>query len=279
MIIEDSKMTEKRERRIKRLYEEHGWKISLPPAQIPSEDKAPFGGGLRCFGKVPMRDDYGNKIEGVPKRRCGNVSVKGSLFCRKCGGNNGNALVHGRNTATLSIYRSSFKDKTGDLFQAFLEDPTLCDLRPELAALRTLSVEYINKLTGNKEEKSLKTALKAIKKNVDNEQMSNLEKFIEIRNICFDNLCLTDGDCIDRLIKLCDVIGKMVERIEKIQHKDDFILTPDGIKVLFRCIIDILKKNIGEDVLKQVKEEMLTINIKTRGDLSKYNEIPLKQIG
>ncbi len=53
-------------------------------------------------------------------------------------------------------------------------------------------------------------------------------------------------------------------------------MTPDGLKVLFRCIIDILKENVQEDILKTIKGELIEISVKTKGDLSKYSQIAYK---
>jgi hypothetical protein len=42
------------------------------------------------------------------------------------------------------------------------------------------------------------------------------------------------------------------------------------LKVLFRCITDILKENLNEKTLRSVKEELINISVRTKGDLSKY---------
>ena len=140
-------------KRYLKLWEKHGWKADLTPDCLEEEDRAPFGGGLRCFKKVFIRDDYGNTIEHVPKVRCKNPVIKKSLFCKKHGGGNSNALVNGKRSLTKNLYRGAFQSDLSDLFDKFLNDPAILDIRPELAALRTCFVKWVTELEKPKSER------------------------------------------------------------------------------------------------------------------------------
>ena len=102
--------------------------------------------------------------------------------------------------------------------------------------------------------------------------MNNSKKFIAVRDFCLQQSSITDGESIDRLTHLVDTISKVIDRINRTQNKDEFIMTPDGLKVLLRSVVDILKNNIEENILEKIKEELITISVRTRGDLSRYSE-------
>jgi len=262
-------------KRSERLLKEHGWKLDVPPNCLPEDDRCDFNGGLKCFGRVYNRDDFGNKIIQGGKRRCRNPAVKGSFFCKKCGGGNSNALIHGKRAISGSLYRGAFQSELGDLFNRFVNDPSILDLTPELAALKTCFTVYLKNLSQPKNKVSSKKLLTRIGKVMKDEDLENSEKFVKINEICMSVNSITDGENIDRLVRIIDVISKVIDRINRLQNRSDLILTPDGLKILFRCIVDILKENIEEGVLKKIKGAMMTISVRTQGDLTKYaGEIP-----
>lgn len=275
---EDIKMTkaQRRSLRHKELLEHHGWKLSVPPSALENKDRAGLGGGLKCFRMVADRDANGNKKE--TQHRCGNGCVKGSFFCKKHGGGNNYNLVHGKNQSISSnLYRGAFKADVGDIFEAFLNDPGLLDLKPELSALKVCLNQYIKKLSSeNKTVRNSKRGIRIIRNVIKSKEMNADEKWRYIKDFCARQSTLTDGESLDRILSIIDTTSRVVERIEKIQNRDEFLMTADGLKILFRCIIDVIRDNADPDTLKRVKNNLLQISTRTQGDLSKYTE--MKQI-
>lgn len=262
---------EKRLQKIQKLNELHGWKMNVPPNCLPTEDRAKLGGGLRCFGKVYLRDENGNKKIEEPKKRCGNPAVKGSFFCKKCGGGNSYALTNNKSTSG-SLYRGAFNNQLGSLFDAFLNDPAVLDIIPELTALRLAYRKFIEDVATGKPKTPTNKLIRIIKSITEDEKLLNNDKFAFIKDICAKEMALSDPATIMLMKNVTETIGNTVEKIYKIQSKDDFLLTQDGLKILLRCIIDILKKNVNEEVLGKVKQELLEVSIRTKGDLRKYQE-------
>jgi hypothetical protein len=89
---------------------------------------------------------------------------------------------------------------------------------------------------------------------------------------------LADGEVIDRMLNISETISKIIERIDKHAGKDEFILTPEGLKIFIRCMIDIIKEYVPTTELDKVKERILTINTRTEGDISKYEITKLKDV-
>lgn len=270
---------QKRELRHKELLEHHGWKLNVPPSTLEPKDRAKLGGGLRCFRMVFDRDHNGNKKE--TQHRCGNGCVKGSFFCKKHGGGNQHNLIHGKNTNTgASLFRGAFKAEIGDIFEAFLNDPGLLDLKPELSALKTCLNQYIKKLsTESQKVKNAHRGIKVIKKVIASKELDTEGKWRYIKDFCARQSTLTDGESLDRILSIIDTTSKVVERIDKIQNRDEFLMTADGMKILFRCIIDAIRDNCDIETLKRVKTHLLKISTKTQGDLSKYKELKQLDIG
>lgn len=275
---EEIKLTKNQRRalRHKELLEHHGWKLNVPPSALEKKDRAGLGGGLKCFRMVADRDENGNKKD--TQHRCGNGCVKGSFFCKKHGGGNNYNLVHGKNQSVSgSLYRGAFKADIGDLFEAFLNDPGLLDLKPELSALKLCLNQYIKKLSSeNKTVRNAKKGIKIIRNVVKSKELNDEEKWRYIKDFCARQSTLTDGESLDRILSIVDTTSRVVERIEKIQNRDEFLMTADGLKILFRCIIDVIRDNADPDTLKRVKTSLLQISTRTQGDLSKYTE--MKQI-
>lgn len=261
----------KEKKRREALYEKYGELISYEAKDLPENQRAKLGGGLRCFGRVPVRDkETGMKIKGK-RRRCRNPALKGTLFCKKCGGKNTRAMVHGRH-ATMAVYRGEYTHEFGGLLQAFMDDPKISDLRPELAHLRTIFLKYVSKLV-NAKPKSPRKFVRFAKNVIDAEQFSDEEKYIAIKEAVEEQTTITDGRAIDRINRTIDTIGKTIERINKVQNRDEYILTPDGIKILLRAIVDIMEENVTDvDTIMNIREELLKTSTMTGGDLAKYEE-------
>lgn len=275
MAITRSERDKRYRQRTKELIEKHGWKVNLEPKLLPDEDRAGLGGGLRCFMMVYQRGPDGKKLLNEPKKRCGHPAAKGSFFCKKKhGGGNQNALVHGERSMTNSAYTGLFQHKLGNLFDAFVNDPSALDCRVELGYIRTAIYKYLQVLNNpNKAIRNPKKALKLIKAIMDNKLLEPIERFAQIKQLCASHTIISDGDAVDRLLAAGDTISRICERMGKNVNKDNFILTPDGFKIFLRSMIEILKRDVPADKMMLIKDAILDISTRTGGDLSKVHEI------
>lgn len=257
-------------RRYKELYEQHGHKIFLPKEQLEDEDRSPkWGGRLRCFKMRSVRDETGAKTG--EKVRCKNPSTKGSLFCRKHGGGNTSALVHG-NQVSQYIYRGAFQNKMGSLFDAFMNDPSYLDIKPEFIVLRTVLMSYIKKLSNEQPIRNPKKLLRIVSNITREEVYTPQEKWNMILELVHSQNTLMDGENIERIAKITDTLSKVIERVRRYQTKDEFILTPEGIKILLRALIEVLKIHVPPEKIETIKQALLEISVRTQGDLSKLTE-------
>jgi len=264
-----------RQKKLNKLLDKYSHYLDMPSKLLPDEHRAPLNGGLRCFQKVYQRDKNNNKIKDKKKIRCNNPSVKKSFFCKKHGGGNSHALVHGNRTnysMTGGQYGKNMDGHFSDLLEVFLNDPKITDLKPELAAMRMMMSEFLEELTSDKPKISPKKLVGGIKRILKIDTMTPSEKFSAVRDICSSQSFLTDGDSIDRLSRLVGEIGKTVERMHRIQTQDNFILTADGLKVFIRSIVDILKEKVEDNVLGDIREQLLKISMQTKGNLSEARE-------
>jgi len=268
---------EKKQERYKKLFDQHGWKLDVPATMLPEDDKASFGGGLRCFRDVFLRDDFGRKIKTSPKMRCGNPAVKGSFYCKKHGGGNTNALVHGKRALSSNLYRGAFQTNLGSLFDRFLNDPVVNDLRPEMATLRTVLIKYISSLNNTEKIDKPNKKLKIMRNILNDNILNPEEKFIQIKEFCNRQLLLTDTESIDKIGYLCDLIAKINERQARIQSREQYTLTPDGLKLLLRCIVDLITKYVPEDKINEIKNELVNLSIRTQGDLKNIKNAEIIQ--
>jgi len=261
----------------KRMLEKHGWKLDVPANMLPDNDKASFGGGLRCFRNVYMRDDFGNKIPDSPKIRCGSPAIKGSFYCKKHGGGNTNALVHGKRALSSSLYRGAFQSNLGTLFDQFLNDPMVNDLRPELATLRTVLIKFIHSLNNTEKIDSPKKKLKIMRTIIQDQTLNPEEKFIQMKEFCNRQSLLTDTESVDKIGYLCDTIAKITERMARIQNKEQFTLTPDGLKLLLRCIVELITKYVPANQIEEIKRELVQLSVRTHGDLKNIKSAEIVQ--
>jgi len=262
--------SQKREKKLEYLTEKYGYFLSLPASCLPDEHRAKLGGGLRCFSFVFNRTDEGTKIKG-DKKRCGNPVVKGSFFCKKHGGGNSHNLVHGRNmNPMLSAYKKTYDGSLGDLLTCFVNDKDITDMRPELLSLRVVLNNYVSKLIDGKPANP-KRFVKEAKNIVNAEELTDIEKFVMLKDLSDSVHTLTDGDSIDRLARVTETVSRVIERINKTQSKDDFILTPEGLRIFLRAIVDVINDHVlDENIKRSLHEALINISIKTGGDLSKY---------
>ena len=279
----------KRMAKLKYLYDEYGFLLDLPAAALPDEHKAKLGGGLRCFNKSCIRDKEGEKIyvmkisNGKEKRvakrkRCGNPAVKGSFYCKKHGGGNNYHLTHGKSrNPILSLYRNE-DVAFADLLEVYMQDETILDLKPELGSLRIALQKYIGKLVDGK-PLDLKRFMKSVDMIVLDDILSDSEKFNALKQ-SFDTIeCLTNGDSLDRSGRIVETISRVISRIQQAASQEQYILTPDGLKIFIRAILEVIKDNVeDESVLRKIKEGMLEISVATKGNLATYSSFRKQRV-
>lgn len=256
----------------KSLYRNYGYLIRLPIEELPEKHKS-FNGGLRCFRRIHQRDEEGVKLIDLKKVRCKKTCANGSLYCDKHGGNNSRALTRGdRRNRSLQIYRKSYDHTLGDLLEAFVNDPNIVDLSSELGTLRLLMNNYINRLSNyHTDIKNPKALCKLVKKILKRDDFSDLDRFVYIKEVVDSYTSLSDGQSIDRINRLVDGIGRAVERMYKMQHKEDFYLTQEGLKVFLRGVIEVIRENVKDEaILNMIRSELLQVKLNTGGEL-KYN--------
>ena len=264
---------EKKKRRS--MYEKYGHYIGVPTKELPQKHQC-ASGGLRCFKRIHPRDENGNLLKSEPKSRCGRACSKGSLYCKSHGGGNIRALVHGaRTTATLDIYKGVHKSSLQDLMTAFINDPKILDMKSELAVVRTVMTNYMQKVKEGEEFPSNpKRKIQMMEEIHLDENLTSVEKFMAIKQITDSVRSLDDGQVIDRINRCVETIGKVIDRIHKIETKDDFKLTPEGLKIILRGIIDVMRSKIQDEaLLSQIREGLVEVSVKTHGDLTKYQEV------
>jgi hypothetical protein len=272
-------MSEQRDQKAERkkrknLYNKYGYLIGADTEDIPEKHRC-VTGGLRCFRRVVRRDEHGNKDPVGRRKRCGKACSKGSLYCGSHGGGNSKALVRGtRTTATLDAYKGVHTAELQDLMGTFIDDPKILDQKAELVTLRAILHNYIAEIEkGRKQPKNAKKMLSIIGATLENEEMTDVDRLLTIKEVTDSMRALDDGAVIDRINRCIDTIGKTIDRIHKVETKDNFMLTPEGLKILLRGILDVLRDIVAEDVLQQIRGSLMNISIKTGGDLTKYDQI------
>ena len=259
--------------RRKRLYEEFGFLLALKGDEIPKEHRTKKK-HLRCFKKVHQRDEHGNKQRSKEMVRCGNGCVTGSLFCKRHGGSNVYGIKHGLNTdKSLQMYRKAFGTKLGAVLERFVNDPDIMSHKRELATLRTLMLKYIARYSENTPIANSKKLVTLISGIADSGDMTSHQKFMAIYDVCMNEKTIIDGDVMDRITRLCETIGRTIERIDKVERKSDFFLTPEGLKIVIRSISDILKTKIKDtELLNSIRNQLMMINTRTVGEIPVENQ-------
>lgn len=252
------------------LYLKYGKYISMKPDDLPEQHRCKLNGGLRCFKKVSPRDEEGVKIPGGKKKRCGHPTIRGSLFCRKHGGGNTSALTTGTAATAAVTYRNMYHGEFKNLLDAFMNDPKIIDLKPELGHLRTIMLKYIEKLT-NARPKSPKVFVLRAMSIVNSEDMTYDDRVLLLSDLVSEQVSITDGRAIDRINRTVDTIGKTIDRIHKIQSREEFMLTPEGLKIMLRAIVEIIKARITDESVRDIiRKDLMGISIMTKGDISAY---------
>ena len=228
---------------------------------------------LRCFRKIYQRDLERKKLTDLPKVRCKKKVVNGYLFCKYHGGKiNLPAVRDGEQKTTTQIYRQMYDAEMGDLLECFLNDPKLLDLKPDLANLRLILNNYIKKLLEKPTISGVRDFNIKSMNVLVSDDMTEEEKFDAILKMVESINSITNGKCIDRINRCVEQLGKLVDRIHKFETNENFLMTPEGMKLFLRAMIEVLDKNISDDTIKKlIRQELLTISVETRGDVTKYN--------
>lgn len=252
-----------------------GHLIPFKAIEIPEEHRhrknSPHS--LKCFKKIHQRDESGNKDKSLPKRRCKRHVVEGYLYCSKHGGKvNLPVPIDKENSMTIArAYKNVYDADMGDLLESFLNDPQLLDLKPDLASLRTILHNYIKKLMEKPRYGTIANFMRQVRETLMEEEKTEDWKYNKIVELVESLNSITSGKSIDRISRLVENIGKTVERIHKFETDENFLLTPDGIKILLRAMVDLLDSNItDDDTKKKIRDGLLTLSVETKGDISRY---------
>jgi len=275
MITKDASLSKscKRKKKEEYLIENYSYLLGTKAADLPPEHKASLGGGLRCFRLRFYVDKDGVKHYKKKKVRCKLPAVKGSFYCTKHNGGNSSNLVHGRDiNPVLAAYKGTFGNELGDLITAFANDKNIFDIRPEFSTLRVALINYIKQLN-SREVRNSKTLLRQVEQVMEDDTFSNSEKFFHIKEITDSVATLSDGESIDRLARTIETLSRIIERMHKIQSSDDYIMTPEGLRIFLRAISDVMNENIKDvEQRNKIHEALLAISIQTKGDLSRYSD-------
>ena len=240
---------------------------------------------LRCFKKRFQKNEDGTKNFDLPKKRCKSPVVEGYLFCRRHGGQNYPVAVNKfdeelkpATSSTAKMYRGIYDAEMGNLMEVFLNDPQILDLKPELAQLRTIVMNYIKIATQPPEASNSARFLAIVKNTIEDDILTKGEKYKKILDLAESMTTLGSGKFIDRVNRCMDNIGKVIDRIHKYETKDDFMLTIDGVKLMLRAIVDLLDTNVkDEDIKNKIKESLTKLSIETKGNLALYKKSTFAQ--
>ena len=85
-------------------------------------------------------------------------------------------------------------------------------------------------------------SVKLIRKITAAEHLDYEEKFAAIKEIIDNEQDLTDQSVILSIMRLVDTIGKTIDRIDKVERKSDFLLTPEGLKILMVGVSEVINE-------------------------------------
>jgi hypothetical protein len=249
--------------------EEHRYNLSNPHS-------------LRCFKMKFQRGDDHKKLYDLPRVRCKQQALEGYLYCKHHGGKKNMLTVRKdggiQMSQTAEIYRNVYDSEMGNMLEAFLNDPKMLDLKPELANLRLIMNNYIKKLLQKPKAHGINDAMNRFREVMINEEYTEETKYNKIVEIVESMTTITNGRAIDRIARCIDAVGRTMDRIYKYETSREYVLTPEGLKILLRAIVDLLDGSIkDEDLKEKIKEELLGLSVKTSGDISKYQAVRDKE--
>lgn len=222
--------------------------------------------GLRCFHFVRIKGDQKDKVI-----RCPQCAVPGSIFCGEH--DYDRSLVDGKRSVP-QIY----KNKLHTLFERYLNEPTILDHKQDLAVLRTLLTGMVNKLT-DPNKVSKENLVDALKNVIDSNDSISV-KYESVMDIFSRHESVFSNQAIKNVNETVRNIGGCIDRINKAGSGDQFLMTPEGVNVMMRTIVEVLKKNVQDkDIMLQIQTDLMTISVATKGDLQKANDNLLKENG
>jgi len=228
--------------------------------EIPSEHLTNEG-SLKCFFGITKN------INGEIKRlRCKKQAKLGTLFCEK-------HKIEETSVIVKKDEKNPYQNKLSDLFESYLNDPSLVDHKQDLATLRTLLTGYINKITAS-DPLSKKDFVHKCKLIVDSDAYSgDLDRYDALKDVFESQSSLFDDKTIKNINELVNNIRRGIETIQKLNVQDSFILQPEGFKIFLRAIVDILKMNVlDKELLLKIQTHFLDVSVITQGNLQKISE-------
>jgi hypothetical protein len=259
------------------INEKYGHLIPYDLIEVPLEHRHNKDNihSLRCFKKIYQRDKERNKLLDLPKVRCKKHVEKGYLFCKFHGGRKNDVITYDKDgeikNQKIQIYKNVYNLELGTLIETFINDPGILDLKPELGALRGIMINYIKQASKEPDVTSKREALNFIREILYDDEMKEDTKFNKISEMINNFLTITSPEFIDRVNKTVDVLGKTIERIRKYETKDDFLMSPEGLKLMLRALVDLLDDSIENvDVKKKIVEGLYNLSTQTKGDISSY---------
>ena len=220
--------------------------------------------GLRCFNYRRVKgEDHDRKL------RCPDGARPGSIFCK-----------HHDYDRAIVVPKPQipqvYKNELNALMQRYLNEPTILDHKQDLAILRTLLTGLMNKLTQPNplNSASLLARLQLIMQSDENDFI----KYEKVMDTYYRHEDIFDDKRIRTINDTVKNIGTCIERINKVSTGDDFLMTPEGLNVFLRTVVEILRTNITDkDMLLQVQTDLMTVSVATRGNLQKVNDQFLRE--
>lgn len=247
----------------RKVWKANFWKLHTPIHELPAEDLTRHN-KLRCHYPKHRKDDAGNILEG--RVRCKSDAAEGSLYCKgHLGGTQAN-LKDGGSSTIINHFRKQYHVTLGSAFDRFLNDPSLLDLKPYFAQLGVLLSEYVAQFKDSKVSNVVekKKIIKLMKIVLKEKKLGTIDKFDQIRELVFRQEDILNGDSLDRIRKLVETISKVGERISKIENRPEFMLTPDGYKMMLRQLTDIIKENLPQQYSVVLCDKLMYVNTRTK---------------
>ena len=264
----------------KTLYERYGHLVNFLNVIVPVQHRLNKENqhSLRCFRMRFKTDDEGNKLYDEAKVRCKKPAIVGSLYCR-CHNKRAD-VIKGTDGVPASLgdenrklYINAYDVELGSLMTAYLNDPKILDLKPELASLRVILNNYISKLcepaSGDKQ-----SFLREIEETINNDDLSETEKYWEIVNKSLNEQTLSNGSAIDRINRCVTTISGVMEKLHKWENAGDYNLTPEGLKVFVRGLVDAINTVIKDDNIKnELREAIMSVGTVTKDKIPSFGEV------
>ena len=264
----------------KSVYEQYQHLIPYPNIEIPLEHRSKKDNihSLRCFKMIYQRDSDKQKLKDEPKVRCKRHVEEGYLYCKLHGGKKTDLVKTVKGTVyndRALIYKNVYDSGVCDLLEAFLNDPKITDVKPELASLKAVMYNYIKKVSEPPKASNIRQVMNRVTDIALDTEKSLNKKFTETK-ILMDSLeSISDGRVVDRISRCIESISRVMERIRKYETSDEFMLTPDGLKIMLRSIVELIDSTLGDDenIKEKIRDGLLKLSVKTKGDLSKIDTL------